>query len=289
MEYGMTLPTMARGYTAATTPEWCAAIDAGPYVSLSAGERVTFHNQEQIVTLSAAAALTSRVRVVSTITILPMHPIPLVAKRAATLDVLSGGRLTLGLGVGGREDDYRAAGASFDHRLARLDAGVAELRRLWAGEPPAEGSAPVGPPPSQDGGPPLYSSSLGPKSMARGARWADGYLGFTLAADPTELRATARQVRQAWQDAGRPDAPRLVTSFWFSLGPDARERHERYVRDYMAIDPDVAEFMAGAATLWTEDAVARAIDAVAGAGFDELMFVPTTTDVAELDRLAPLL
>lgn len=289
MRYGMTLPTMARGYSRATTLDWCRAIEDGPYDSLSVGERITFHNQEQTVVLSAAAALTNRVRIISTITILPMHPVGLVAKRAATLDVLSGGRLTLGLGVGGREDDYRAAGSTFDHRLTRLDEGVARLRALWAGEAPDTGGDAIGPSPVQPGGPPLLCSSFGPKSLARGARWADGYAGFTLAADLDELRGTAERVRAAWADAGRSDPPSLMTSFWFSLGTDARERQERYVRDYMAVEPAAADFMVQAAVLWGEEAVGRAIDAVRDAGFDELMFVPTTVDPAELDRLASLL
>src|SRR5581483_9984660 len=133
--------------------------------SVSAGERITFRNQEQLVVLSAAASLTERVRIIATVVVLPMHPSPVVAKQLATLDVLSGGRLTVGVGVGGREHDYRAAHAGFDRRLARLDEQVGELRRLWRGEPPFEGAEAVGPPPTQAEGPPIWSSSLGPKSL----------------------------------------------------------------------------------------------------------------------------
>src|SRR6202035_2883075 len=124
MKIGMTLPTMVRGYTRETTVAWCRRIEAGPYASLSAGERVTYHNQDQLVVLSAAAALTERVRVIATIVILPMHPAPVVAKQAATLDVLSGGSFTVGLGVGGRKHDYRAAGMSFARRWPTLDESV---------------------------------------------------------------------------------------------------------------------------------------------------------------------
>ncbi len=289
MLYGMTLPTMAKGYNSETTATWCSRIEAGPYASISVGERITYHNQEQTVILAAAAALTSRVRLISTITVLPMHPAALVAKRAATLDVLSGGRLTLGLGVGGREEDYIAAESPYGKRLARLDQKVDQLRRLWAGEPPFDGAEPVGPSPVQHGGPPLFCSSLGPVSLARSARWANGYAGFTPAADPDELRGVVDRVYEAWRLAGRAQRPYLMTSFWFSLGDGSRERHERYVREYLAVDPGVAEFMVPAATLYTEDSVRAAIDSVRDAGFDELMFVPTTTDVSELDRLALLL
>src|SRR5258708_39647359 len=97
----MTLPTMVAHYDRRTAVDWCRRIDAGPFSSIAVGERVTFRNQDQMVTLSAAAALTDRVRVMATIVILPMHPVALIAKQAATLDVLSGGRLTLGVGIGG--------------------------------------------------------------------------------------------------------------------------------------------------------------------------------------------
>jgi alkanesulfonate monooxygenase SsuD/methylene tetrahydromethanopterin reductase-like flavin-dependent oxidoreductase (luciferase family) len=141
----------------------------------------------------------------------------------------------------------------------------------------------------QAGGPPLFSSSFGPKSLARSARWADGYAGFTLSADPDELKAVAAGVRQAWREAARDTDPYLMTSFWFSLGPDARDRQRAYVDAYMTIDPAAAAYMIDAATLHSPEAVGAAIAAVEAAGFDELMFVPTTSDPAELDRLAALL
>jgi len=289
VRFGMTLPTMVRGVTRASTLEWCRRIDAGPYESVSAGERITFHNQDQLVTLSAAAAVTSRVRVIATIVILPMHPAPLVAKQAATLDVLSGGRFVLGVGVGGREHDYRCAGSGFDRRLARLDEQVAEVRRLWRGVAPFPDAELIGPPVVQPGGPPVWCSSFGPRSLERSSRWADGYAGFTLAADPGELVAVAAGVRAAWEAAGRDGPPYLMTSFWCSLGPDAVARQRAYVDDYMRIDPGAAALMVDAATIVGTDAVAAAVDAVEAAGFDELMFVPTTDEVAELDRLEEIL
>jgi alkanesulfonate monooxygenase SsuD/methylene tetrahydromethanopterin reductase-like flavin-dependent oxidoreductase (luciferase family) len=288
MEIGMTLPTMVRGYTRESTVAWCRRIDAGPYASLSAGERITYHNQEQLVTLSAAAALTERIRVIATIVILPMHPVALVAKQAATLDVLSGGRFTLGLGVGGREHDYRAAETTFARRLPRLDESVATMRRLWAGEVPFDGADPIGPPVVQPGGPPLWCSSFGPKSLARGSKWADGYAGFTLAGDLTELQTTVATVRQAWQDSGRSAAPYLMGGGWFSLGDDAAARHRAYVEEYVRIDPSIA-FMIDMATIVGEDALLRALDNSEAAGYDEFMLVPTTAEEAELDRVEALL
>ena len=107
MDIGIALPTMATGFTRSTFVEWCRGIDEGPYSSVSAGERITFHNPELLVTNTAAAALTERVQVITNITVLPLHRPALLAKQLATLDVLAGGRLVVGVGVGGREQDYR--------------------------------------------------------------------------------------------------------------------------------------------------------------------------------------
>src|SRR3954469_17497092 len=163
MDVGVALPPVARNFPRGTFVDWCRGIDAGPFSSISAGGRITFHNTEFVVSNAAAAALTERVAVFANLAVLPVHSPAMLAKQVATLDVLSGGRLVLGVGIGGREHDYRAAGASFERRHARLDEGVAELRRLWRGEAPFDGADPVGPPCVQPGGPPILAGALGPK------------------------------------------------------------------------------------------------------------------------------
>ena len=112
--------------------------------------------------------------------IVPMHAPVLLAKRIASIDVISGGRFVLGIGVGGRDDDYRAAGATMKNRWQRVDDAVAVMRRVWRGEPPWDGAdVPVGPLPVQVGGPPLYTSASGPNALRRAAKWADGWLERT--------------------------------------------------------------------------------------------------------------
>ena len=101
MQIGMTLPCMVRGFDRKSILSWCRGIDEGPFVSLAVGERVTYHSTEMRTLLAAAAALTERVRIVPTLYILPMHPTALVAKEVASLDVLSNGRVTITVGVGG--------------------------------------------------------------------------------------------------------------------------------------------------------------------------------------------
>ena len=290
MKVSMTLPTMAPGCDRAALLGWCRRIDAGPFASIAAGERVSFPNVEVGVALAAAAASTERVRVVSTLFVAPLHPAALLAKRVASLDVLAGGRFTLGLGVGGREEDYRATAASFERRHARLDALVAEMRRIWVGEAVVAGTAPIGPAPVQAGGPPILVAASGAKPLARAARWADGVLGFELGPDAAQVERLMRAAHAAWRDADRPAPPRCITSFWFALGPDARERLDAYARRYLAVFGDAAARSLAARCLAAGDvAVRSALRQLRDAGADECFLVPTTADIAELDRLQALL
>ena len=290
MEIGLTLPTMIAGVTRADTVEWCRRIDAGPFSTLALGERIAYQNQELFVTMAAAAALTERVRIMSTVVVLPLHPAVEVAKQAATLDVLSDGRLVLGVGVGGRDEDYRAFEAPFDHRHQRLDDQVALMQRVWAGEPPFADMAPVGPPPVQPGGPPLYSGALGPKAIARSARWAEGICGFSLDPLGEDHRATFDRIEKAWSEAGRAERPRHVSSFWYATGPEGQARLRAYSKGYLAIFGDeIAGAMADLCSAWSADRVREAIDKFEQAGCDELLLVPTSAEPDEVDRLVELL
>ena len=144
--------------------------------------------------LAVAAAVTTRLRVGSFVLSNDFrHPV-LLAKEAATVDLLSGGRLELGLGAGWRREEYEAAGLDFDPgalRLARLEESVAVLRGLWSGRPfrfagdhyrveELQGR----PLPAQAGGPPLFLGGGGPRLLALAGRVAD-IVGLAPGRDPT--------------------------------------------------------------------------------------------------------
>jgi len=203
---------------------------------------------------------------------------------------LSGGRVTLGLGVGGREEDYRATGAPFERRHARLDAQVAEMRRVWAGEAVVAGTAPIGPAPLQPGGPPILVAAAGAKPLARAARWADGVLGFHFGPQAAEAEQLVRDAESAWRDAGRTTRPYCTTSFWFALGDGAHERLDRYARRYLAVFGDAAaRALAARCVSADDDALRTALRNLRDAGVDECFLVPTSADIALLDRLEALL
>jgi alkanesulfonate monooxygenase SsuD/methylene tetrahydromethanopterin reductase-like flavin-dependent oxidoreductase (luciferase family) len=281
----MTLPTMLP-HGRRELVAWCRDVDEGPWPSLAVPERITFTSHDCVVQLAAAAALTERVRLWTTIVILPAHDAVAVAKQMASVDVLAGGRLTVGVGVGGREHDYRAVSASMARRWARMDEQVATMRRIWKGEPPFEGADPVGPPPVQAGGPPVVAGVMGPKAIARAARWADGVNGaWTVDGDAATMTTAFSQIRAAWRDAGRTDAPHLSSSVWYALGPDAKERLSRYAYDYMRIfGEDVGRWAADNVTCSSPEALRTVLDNARDAGADEFFLVPTSADPAELHR-----
>lgn len=291
MQIGMALPTMARGYTRSTTLDWSRGIDAGPFSSISCGERITFQNQEMNVINSAAAALTERVRVFVNLVVLPMHPMPLIAKQIATLDVLSGGRVTLGVGIGGREHDYRAMGSSMERRHQRLDDGVAQLRDLWAGGAAFEGADPTGPACVQDGGPPILAGAMGPKALARAAQWADGVSGFTIDANAGAMATAALAAQRAWTDAGRDQAPRIVTGCFYTLGGDDPQATLRgFTYDYLEIfGQSFARAMADDAPVWNGDRLLQALDDAEAAGVDEFILVPGSVELSCLEATAELI
>jgi alkanesulfonate monooxygenase SsuD/methylene tetrahydromethanopterin reductase-like flavin-dependent oxidoreductase (luciferase family) len=292
MEIGMNLPVMVPGLDRDRIFEWSRRIDAGPWSSLAAGERIAFPNPEITVTLSAAAAITQRVRITYGVLVPPLHSAVLLAKQVATLDVISGGRVTLGVGVGGREEDYRAVGAVFDRtRWARMEQQIETMRRAWAGEAVVEGALrPVEPRPLQPGGPEILAGAMFPRSIRRAARWADGLLGFGFGPSAEEIGGQFEAARRAWKEAGRDEPPRLVTSFWFALGDDARAQLDRYLQRYLAfMGPEVAANLAPTVTTTSARALQEAAGVVRDLGADELILVPTTLDSDELERVADIL
>jgi alkanesulfonate monooxygenase SsuD/methylene tetrahydromethanopterin reductase-like flavin-dependent oxidoreductase (luciferase family) len=292
MQVGVALPQMAVGYDRSTTLDWCRGIDQGPFSSVSAGERITFRNHEMITLLAAAAALTERVEIFANVTVTPWHRLPLLAKQFSTIDVLSAGRLAVAVGVGGREVDYAALDAPFARRHQRVDDDVAELRRIWSGGSVGADAAPgtetVGPFPVRPGGPKLYGSPLGPKSMARSARWADGISAFSLAADPAEAARLFAMADEAWAAAGRTDRPHKRCGLFYVLGgDDPKATLASFAYDYLEVfSPEFARILADQMPVYTAEVLAEKLAGFAAVGCDELILVPGDADPRCLELAA---
>ncbi len=275
---------------AETLQTWARVIDSGPFSSLCWGERIAFDNPHSLTLLGAVAAWTDRVRLVTTVVVPQLHDPVMLAKALATGDLLCGGRLTVGLGVGGREEDYRAVGADPASQTMRGMADrVAVMRRVWAGEKVTESVLPVGPAPVQSGGPRLLVGTIGPRTVRSAAQWADGLAGTTLDLDVDRQNELFDVARTAWAQAGKP-APHLATSFWFAIGEGdkPREQVHRHLRRYMNwIPANVVDAMAPM-TGWagTERELLDVLRRFEDIGTDEIHLIPTSSDVEQVRKIA---
>src|SRR3954447_26165195 len=106
MEIGIGLPNAVAGTDGRALVEWARRAEDAGFSSLGTIDRIAYPNYESLIALAAAAAVTERIGLVTSILLAPLRSAALLAKQAASIDNISGGRLTLGLAVGGRADDY---------------------------------------------------------------------------------------------------------------------------------------------------------------------------------------
>jgi alkanesulfonate monooxygenase SsuD/methylene tetrahydromethanopterin reductase-like flavin-dependent oxidoreductase (luciferase family) len=282
MEIGIGLPSTLASATGADILAWAREADTAGFSTLGTIDRLVYGNHETIPTLAAAAAVTDRIGLTTAILIAPFRGNgTLLAKQLATVDSFADGRLTVGIAVGGRDDDYTATGTDFHRRGAIFDDQLTEMREVWSGASRGTAGA-VGPVPAGDG-PPLLIGGGGGHTNRRvvdyGVGWISGGGG------PDAFAQGAAPVRQAWSDAGRAGAPRLVALGYYALGPDATALAEGYLTDYYAFAGPYAK-MAAEAALTSEDVVREQQAAFAEAGCDELILFPCSPDVDQLRRLA---
>ena len=284
------MPVMEPELDAATLKAWARVVDDGPFSSLCWGERIAFDNPDSLTLLGALAAWTDRVRLVTTVVVPQLHDPTMLAKALATGDMLSGGRLTVGLGVGGREEDYRAVGADPATQTIRgMADSVGVMKRIWAGEKVTDSVVPVGPRPRQSGGPQLLVGTMGPKTVRSASAWADGLAGTTLDLDVDKQNELFDVARASWAETDKPK-PHLATSFWFALGDgdEPRSQIHRHLRRYMNWSaPQYVDAMAPT-TGWAGNDhelldVLGKFDAI---GTDELYLIPTSANLDEVRRVA---
>jgi alkanesulfonate monooxygenase SsuD/methylene tetrahydromethanopterin reductase-like flavin-dependent oxidoreductase (luciferase family) len=276
---GVGLPSGVPGATGATVIDWAARADEGPFASLGVLDRLVYDSYEPLIALAAAAAVTRRARLVTMVVIGPLRNNALLAKSAASVDALSGGRLSLGLAVGARHDDYQAAGIGHRERGRRLSAQLAALRSQWE-------DARFGPKPARNGSPELLVGGLSDDAFARAARYADGYVHG--GGPPRAFARAADKARAAWIDAGRPGRPHLWGQGYFALGDDAEEAGRQYLLDYYAFTGAFAARIADG-LLTTPQAIVQFTRGYQEAGCDDLVLLPAVADVAQLTRLADVI
>jgi alkanesulfonate monooxygenase SsuD/methylene tetrahydromethanopterin reductase-like flavin-dependent oxidoreductase (luciferase family) len=266
MKIGLCFPYTQEALDRDVILEWFRRVDEGPFSTLSCGERMIGTSVDMMALLGAAAAVTSRVRIVPTLYVLPMHPAIKVAKHAATLDLISGGRVSITVGIGGRVHDYMCMEKEPVRRYARMDEQVAQIRRIWAGEIPFEGAEPIGP--------------------ARAAKWADGVYSWSGNGVAEEMKTQQERVVDEWDKAGRDTAPARMAGFWCSSGPNADDNLKAYVYKYLkVIGEGPAKAIAGMCDRSSEDKIMASLDAYEEAGVEECWLNTATAEISEIEQI----
>jgi len=282
MEAGVFLPLTIPGTPPEQIVEWARRAEARGFSSVAAIDRLVYGNYEPLLGLAAAAAVTSRVRLATGILIAPLRNTALLAKELATLDRLSADRLVVGLGLGGRTDDFTGAGLDSERRGRKLSAQIQEMRRIWSGEKRGMAGA-IGPAPTHPQGPPLIVGGATEAALRRAARVGDGWIGG--GGGPEAFRTNVARVRELWREGGRSGQPRFLSLAYYALGPKARFHAETFLRDYYAFAGPIAERLVSGAAL-DEAAIRQRLSSYQDAGCDELLFVPCASDIDQLERLA---
>lgn len=288
MRIGVGLPMKALGRDELLS--FAQKAESGPFDSVSLGQRLTFESNDPMIALTFVAAVTERLRLLTSVLCLPFHKEGVTAQQAATLDRLSEGRFSFGVGLGGRESDFAVAPEIWAGRGERFERQLLAMRRIWRGEPPFDGTEPVGPTPFTPEGPELIVGGFAPVALERAGRLADGIRSFSFSTDPAEHQERYAITRRAWEEAGRPGRPKLIAATHFSLGPNAREAYQAHVSKYYGYSPELVAQALSATTPTSPEAIRATIERFEAAAIDELVFTTTTTDpMASLDRLAEVL
>jgi alkanesulfonate monooxygenase SsuD/methylene tetrahydromethanopterin reductase-like flavin-dependent oxidoreductase (luciferase family) len=279
MRVGIGLPNTLEGLDRELLVAWAERADDGPFTSLGVFDRLMYHSTDPLATLAACAGATDEIRLATSIVAGPLRNDAMLAKQAATVDMLSDGRLTLGLALGARRDDYEAAGADYDSRGQRFSKQLGQLRSYWEG-------GELGPTPAQPGGPELLVGGDSDPTFRRVGRYADGYIHG--GGPPRAFERQADRARGAWQEAGRPGDPALWGHGYFALGEDAADIGREYLLDYYEFTGPFAERIADG-LLTTPQEVLQFCRGYEEAGCDELLLFPTVADDAQYDRLADVI
>lgn len=285
MDIAIGLPNWVPGIEGSVLVDWARRSEEQGFSSLGTLGIVADTGQEELIVLAAAAAVTERIGLATMVLVSPMRETALLAKQAATLDAISGGRFTLGLGAGWRADDFAATGAEMGRRGRRLEEQIALMRRVWSGGAFSDEVERVTPAPARRGGPEILLGGTAPAALKRAGRLGDGFMAMPLPASAVERMYAA--VTEARQDAGRAGRPRFVGGAYFALGDAVDEARDQLRHSYAGLGDEVAERVAGA-MLTDADAIRATIRGLEAIGVDEVFMWSPTVSLDQIERLAEI-
>jgi alkanesulfonate monooxygenase SsuD/methylene tetrahydromethanopterin reductase-like flavin-dependent oxidoreductase (luciferase family) len=284
MEVGIGLPNAVAGATGKQLIDFARESERRGFSTLGTIDRLVYPNYDPFVALAAAAAVTERVRLATTILIVPYRlNAAVVAKQAASLQALSDGRLVLGVAIGARDDDYEASGVSTEGRGEKLDSMLEEMKQIWDGEERGYAGA-IGP--RHERRPQLIVGGQVEAAFRRAARFGDGWMMG--GGSPDQFAEMAGKVREAWSDTGRDGDPRLMGLAYYALGPDAERLADEDLHHYYGWLGEMADQIAESAATDAET-VNQYVSAFEQAGCDELVLFPCGSDPEQATLLADAL
>lgn len=275
-QIGVLLPSGVPGCTGETILTWARLADQGPFSSVGAADRYVYVNHELMMTMAAAAAVTSRVRLLTAALLPPLRPTPLLGKQVATLAALAPGRLSLGVAVGNRVNDYEVSGRDWSARGRVLDEQLDFLRgmRDLKGEENC-----VGP---ECGDFELLIGGASAPAVRRLLSHGDGLVSGGVRPEVFAFEAFAAV--NAWREAGRPGRPRLVAGTWYASSEKADDLAAARLASYLTKGGPPEPVLSGISR--GREGVEAAVRAYRAQGADEVTFFPLLDDVAELEWLA---
>jgi alkanesulfonate monooxygenase SsuD/methylene tetrahydromethanopterin reductase-like flavin-dependent oxidoreductase (luciferase family) len=279
MKVAIGLPNAVPGTSGAQLAEWAKRAEARGFSSLGTIDRFAYPNLEPLVSLAAAAAVTERIGLATTVLLGPLRRNPVaLAKQVASIHKLSDHRMTLGIAIGGREDDHELAGVDMATRGEDLDAMLERMREVWDGEE-------MGPETASH--PRVLVGGSVKASFERAARFGDGWIAG--GSPPDQFAEQREKLEAAWSEAGREGQPQNAGLAYYSMGERAEEEAQAYLTDYYAwLGEETAGYIAAAAAKDAETAK-QYVSAFEAVGCQELFFFPSSSDPQQVDLLADAL
>ncbi|NEE04356.1 LLM class flavin-dependent oxidoreductase [Phytoactinopolyspora halotolerans] len=280
MDAGIGLPNALLDVRGPELVDWARRAENAGFSVLGTIGRVVYPNHEELVALAAAAGATTRINLMTSVLVAPPRQAVLLAKQAATLDAVSGGRFRLGLGIGGRDDDWQVLGVEPRNRGGRLETLITACRSVWAGDTPDGAESPVGPPPTDL---PIVLGGYSEPAWERAGRLADAFIAGPM---PPDAVAHAYQiVKESAATAGRA-TPRLYAARYVALGDDAAAEADRNVESYYGFGGQELVGTVRNSVLSSASQLRETADALAEAGTEEVCFWPASAQPDQVDRVA---
>ena len=280
--------TIRVGFTSSGTAREMAELEKLDIDSLWVGGHVASPNPtpEAMMALARLAAVTERVTVGTAILLLPLYAPAIIAKQVADLDRATGGRLSLGVGIGGEYPaEFRACQVPVAERGRRTDEAIGLLRRLWSGEP-VDHPGPfypmddvrIHPSPAQAGGPPILVAGRKEPAMRRAARLGDGWMPYLYS--PQRYAASVAVIRQAAADSGRDLSGFEWYAYIFVSVDDDGDRARQEVAGFLGgtYRQDFAAMVTRVAVAGTPAEVVAQLTAFVDAGARHLIIAPASRE-----------